>query len=40
MLFQETGKGTGNNRGGIRGIYENGGKGKIKLKDVFKGHKY
>lgn len=38
--FDVRGKGTGNNRGGIRGIYERAGKGKIKLKDVFKGHKY
>jgi hypothetical protein len=38
--FDVRGKGTGNNRGGIRGIYERVRKGKIKLKDVFKGHKY
>lgn len=38
--FDVRGKGTGNNRGGIRGTYERIGKGKIKLKDVIKGHKY
>lgn len=38
--FDVRGKGTGNNRGGIRGIYERIGNGKIRLKDVFKGHKY
>lgn len=38
--FDIRGKGTGNNRGGIRGTYEKNGEGKIKLKDVFKGHKY
>ncbi|MEI5994059.1 T7SS effector LXG polymorphic toxin [Candidatus Enterococcus mansonii] len=38
--FDIRGKGTGNNRGGIRGTYEKDGPGKIKLKDVFKGHKY
>ncbi|OEG20031.1 hypothetical protein BCR22_08840 [Enterococcus plantarum] len=38
--FDIRGKGTGNNRGGIRGTYEKDGPDKIKLKDVFKGHKY
>ncbi|WP_170923036.1 hypothetical protein A5821_002500 [Enterococcus sp. 7F3_DIV0205] len=38
--FDIKGKGTGNNRGGIRGTYETDGKGKIRLKDVIRGHKY
>ncbi|MGL4694962.1 hypothetical protein, partial [Enterococcus larvae] len=38
--FDVKGKGTGGNRGGIRGVYERLKDGSLRLKDVIRGHNY